>query len=84
MVIWGWQRSVCTSCVSSSAVQSLAEPHAHPPPDSLKRERRKRRELKKKARVRSAQYAAGADGGEDAGGAPDDERMFSLGDLPGG
>ncbi|KIY92297.1 hypothetical protein MNEG_15666, partial [Monoraphidium neglectum] len=52
--------------------------------DPLKRERRKRREAKKKARVRSAQYAAGADAGEDAAGAPDDERLFSLGDLPGG
>jgi len=50
---------------------------------SLKRERRKRREMKKKARVRAAQYSAGADGGEDAGAAHDDERMFSLGDLPG-
>jgi hypothetical protein len=38
--------------------------------------------MKKKARVRAAQYAAGAGGGED-GAAPDDERLFSLGDLPG-
>lgn len=33
--------------------------------------------------MRAAQYAAAGDAGEDAAGAPDDERMFSLGDLPG-
>ncbi|KAI8471074.1 MAG: adoMet-dependent rRNA methyltransferase spb1 [Monoraphidium minutum] len=49
----------------------------------LKRERRKRREAKKKARVRTAQYAAGAGAGDDGAGMPDDERMFTLSDLPG-
>lgn len=46
-------------------------------------EKRKRRELKKKAKVRTAQLLA-AEGGEATGGttgAPDDEQLFGLGVL---
>lgn len=56
-------------------------PHQRIPPYNMCP--RKRREMKRKARLRAAQYAAGG-GGEDGDVAPDDERMFSLGDLPGG
>jgi hypothetical protein len=46
----------------------------------VRKEKRKRRELKKKAKVRNAQLSA-AEGGEDNSGAPDDEQLFGLGVL---
>jgi hypothetical protein len=46
----------------------------------VRKEKRKRREIKKKAKVRTAQLLA-AEGGEDNSGAPDDEQLFGLGVL---
>jgi hypothetical protein len=46
----------------------------------VRKEKRKRREIKKKAKVRTAQLLA-AEGGEDNSGVPDDEQLFGLGVL---
>lgn len=46
-----------------------------------RKEKRKHRELKKKAKIRAAQLLAAEGGADEA--APDGERLFSLGVVPG-